>query len=249
MCFDVDVCSVGYDGKTVLCTARAHRAMTHQMNYVDMERRSPSYEMRLSKYADRGYSVVVPSLERSKIDPQLFERRFDQLQGLARLLLLEKLKTPEARYTYKERMRLKKLRPPPKEAKLSFASDFGFDKDDLADPIREQGSSSASDYSTVYLPWGPKWNAERIRKQCYTKDVILNSEWYDKKKKIHTHPCFFGTAEEILKDCCGSCPPIPENEIDPDSPYVYGVITWVTVNPGAQGKVGSLLFQSLFFFL
>ena len=61
-----------------------------------MERRSPSYEMRLAKYAERGFAVVVPSLERNKIDPQLFEKRFDQLQGLARLLLLEKLKSPES---------------------------------------------------------------------------------------------------------------------------------------------------------
>ena len=96
MCFDVDSCSVGYDGENVLMTPRAHRALTHQYNVVDMERRSPSYEMRLSKYAERGFAVVVPSLDRQKIDPQLFERRFDQLQGLARLLLLEKLKSPES---------------------------------------------------------------------------------------------------------------------------------------------------------
>jgi len=43
-------------------------------------------------------SVLVPSLDRSKVDPQLFERRFDQLQGLARLLLLERLSTPEKRF-------------------------------------------------------------------------------------------------------------------------------------------------------
>lgn len=53
-----------------------------------MTRRSPSYEMRLAKYAHRGYSVLVPSLDMSRVDPQIYERRFDQLQGLARLLLL-----------------------------------------------------------------------------------------------------------------------------------------------------------------
>lgn len=78
---------------------------------VDMTRRSPSYEMRLAKYSSRGFSVVVPSFDRNRVDPQLFERRFDQLQGLGRLLLLEKLETPEARFRYKEQQRLRKIRP------------------------------------------------------------------------------------------------------------------------------------------
>ena len=53
-----------------------------------MTRRSPSYEMRLAKYSSRGFSVLVPQYDAARVDPQLFERRFDQLQGLARLLLL-----------------------------------------------------------------------------------------------------------------------------------------------------------------
>ena len=112
MGFDVDSCSVGFDGKKVYMTPRAHRALTHQYNAVDMTRRSPTYEQRLAKYADRGFAVLVPTLQRNKIDPQLFERRFDQLQGLAKLILLEKLSTPEGRQRYKNQQRLKKLRPP-----------------------------------------------------------------------------------------------------------------------------------------
>jgi len=75
----------------------------------------------------------------------------------------------------------------------------------------------------------------------YTKDIVLNSKWYDLTKKIHTHPCFFGTATEVLKDCCGKCPPVSPEADDPDSPYVSGAITWVTVNPGAQknARIGS----------
>jgi hypothetical protein len=87
-------------------TPRCHRAMTHQYNVVDMTRRSPSYEMRLAKYGERGFAVLLPSLDRKKIDPQLFERRFDQLQGLARLLLLESLTTAESRTKYKDQQRL-----------------------------------------------------------------------------------------------------------------------------------------------
>ena len=56
-----------------------------------MTRRSPSYEMRLAKYARRGFAVVVPSFDINRVDPQLFEKRYDQLQGLAKLLLLGNL--------------------------------------------------------------------------------------------------------------------------------------------------------------
>lgn len=46
----------------------------------------------------------------------------------------------------------------------------------------------------------------------YTKDMILNSKWYDPSKKHHTHPCFFGTVDEVVKDCCGHCPPVTKKE-------------------------------------
>ena len=59
--------------------------------------------------------------------------------------------------------------------------------------IEQRGGPNASDYSTVFLPWGPEWNADKVRRLMYTKDMVLNSKWYDPNKKIHTHPCFMGT--------------------------------------------------------
>jgi len=43
--------------------------MMRQCNTVDMTRRSPSYEIRLAKYAARGFEVHVPSLKRDEVDP------------------------------------------------------------------------------------------------------------------------------------------------------------------------------------
>src|SRR5690348_12050756 len=56
----------------------------------------------------------------------------------------------------------------------------------------------------------------------HTRNMTLHTEWYDKEKKQHTHPCFFGTASEILRDCCKACPEVPPELVDPDSPYVSG---------------------------
>ena len=69
-----------------------------------------------------------------------------------------------------------------------------------------------SDYSAVFLPWGPSWNAANIRKIAVTKDILLNSTWSPvyNNRGYHTHPCFVGSLDEVEKDCCGKCPPLPE---------------------------------------
>jgi hypothetical protein len=45
-----------------------------------------------------GLEVAVPGLDRGRVDPMIFERSWTNVQGLAKLLLLEKLTTPEARF-------------------------------------------------------------------------------------------------------------------------------------------------------
>lgn len=60
--FDVDCCSVGYNGHDVYMTPRAHAAIVKQRNTVDVSRRSPSYEHRLAKYAVRGFEVLYSTV-------------------------------------------------------------------------------------------------------------------------------------------------------------------------------------------
>ena len=40
-----------------------------QANTVDISRRSPSYEVRLSKYSFRDFEIYVPDLKREEVDP------------------------------------------------------------------------------------------------------------------------------------------------------------------------------------
>lgn len=67
--FDVDACAVGYNGNHVFAAPRAFVSLVTQTVTVDMSRRSPSYELRLAKYAQRGYEIFVPDLRRDAIDP------------------------------------------------------------------------------------------------------------------------------------------------------------------------------------
>ncbi|CAG8842764.1 14955_t:CDS:2, partial [Racocetra persica] len=52
---------------------------------IELSQSSLSYETRLAKYAERG-----------------FERPFHKLQGLSKLIVLEKLSTPDERVRYIE---------------------------------------------------------------------------------------------------------------------------------------------------
>ena len=233
MGFDVDACSIGFDGSQVYMTPRCHQALVRQMNTVDMTRRSPTYEMRLAKYADRGFEVEVPSLMRDRIDPMIFEKPWDDVRGLAKLLLLEKLRTPEARYAYKERSTGGRSGASWKMQRMM--------QDPYLKKRLEYSNEKASDYSTVFLPWGPQWNAKKIRKLMMTKDIILNSSWSEtyNNRGYHTHPCFVGTLQEVEKDCCGCCPEIPK-DVDPETLecFVRGPLSFIVDDPGRQ-TIGS----------
>ena len=243
MGFDVDSCSCGFDGKQVYMTPRCHQALIRQMNTIDVTRRSPTYELRLAKYADRGFEVEVPMLKRENVDPMIFEKPWDDVRGLAKLLLLEKLRTPgrinpvclcvEARYAYRQR-----------SSKSDHVESYKMQRmmnDPYLKERLEYSPEKASDYSTVFLPWGPSWNAKRIRKLMMTKDIVLNSEWSEiyNHRGYHTHPCFIGTLEEVIKDCCGECPEIPST-VDPESMecFVRGPLTFIVDDPGRQ-SIGS----------
>ena len=109
--FDVDCSCAAYDGNQVYASPRALAAYMTQINSVDLTRRSPSYENRLSKYAQRGFEVYWPLLDREKVDPTIFERSFTRTEGLARLLILEKLPRSEDREAYLDQRREERGRP------------------------------------------------------------------------------------------------------------------------------------------
>jgi hypothetical protein len=66
--FDVDCCSIGYDGQDIWLTQRALHAISTGMNVFSFERMSPSYEWRLAKYGGRGFSVKVPNFFRDRVN-------------------------------------------------------------------------------------------------------------------------------------------------------------------------------------
>ncbi|KAI9433880.1 hypothetical protein H4582DRAFT_2081568 [Lactarius indigo] len=191
--FDVDAPCCAYDGDRVWANPRAIVAMMRQANTVDMTRRSPSYEVRLAKYSSRGFEVYVPGLKRDEIDPTIYERAVARVQGLARLLAIEKLATLEARTQYQHR----------RSTKVILKADAVFSGLEMSD----------YDIVNLHIPYGPGWDARRIEKLIYKTDFGANSPYNPKNKnrRLHRHSAFFGTVEECIEDCCELCPE-PKNE-------------------------------------
>ncbi|KAG6005267.1 hypothetical protein E4U21_000304 [Claviceps maximensis] len=242
--FDIDAAGGSYDGRQVYVTPRALGSFITQINHVDLSRRSPSYENRLSKYSHRNFEVYWPELDRTKVDPTIFERSFQRTLGLARLLVLERLPTNHARETYLNKRRTERGRP---ARYRSFMPMRGNIKDSHEDEIADWLSQEdVSNYHTFTVPYGANFNAKRIEKLCYTRDLLLNAEWNqpkDRQAYLHRHPAFFGRVEDVIEDCCGNCPrPITSEEIeiaDKEAEiYISGKVNFLIDDPGRQ-QIGS----------
>ncbi|RPD55207.1 ankyrin [Lentinus tigrinus ALCF2SS1-7] len=242
--FDVDAPCCAFDGQRVWANPRAIVAMMRQCNTVDMTRRSPSYEVRLTKYSLRDFEVYVPTLRRDDIDPTIFERSIQRVEGLARLLVLERLADVDARQKYLLDRRSLRGRP---DANIDYSRRKKKLKGDLKANI-DIGGLEMNDYDVVslHIPYGPGWDARRIDKLVYQTDLGMNSPFNPKNKdrRLHRHPAFFGTLQECIEDCCEYCPEPKDDEEkklqeEEDASYVRGRVQFIQEDPGRQSLSGS----------
>ncbi|KAF4945373.1 hypothetical protein FGADI_12012 [Fusarium gaditjirri] len=242
--FDIDAAGGAYDGTQVYVTPRALGSFITQINHIDLTRRSPSYENRLSKYSHRNFEVYWPELDRDQIDPTIFERSFRRTLGLARLLVLERLPTTTARDTYLDKRREERGRPRVyRSHQVLHGNIKDYHEDEIADWLSEE---DVSNYHTFTVPYGQHFNAKRIEKLCYTRDLLLNAEWNqpdDREVYLHRHPAFFGRVEDVIEDCCGCCPEAvtdQEKEVAEKEAEIYikGKVSFLIDDPGRQ-QIGS----------
>ncbi|KAH9970349.1 ankyrin repeat-containing domain protein, partial [Lactifluus volemus] len=244
--FDVDAPCCAYDGERVWASPRAIVSMMRQSNTVDMTRRSPSYEVRLAKYSSRGFEVYIPGLKRAEIDPTIYERSISRVQGLARLLAIEKLATPRARSHYQQQRGILRGRPTLNNGFITYIhTGFRHNGDLKADGMFNRLELSDYDIVNLHIPYGPGWHARRIEKLIY-KNVCESAPYNprNKNRRLHRHTAFFGTVEECMEDCCEHCPE-PKNQEEhnlqdeEDKSYVRGRIAFIEEDPGRQSISGT----------
>lgn len=147
-----------------------------QCNTIDVTRRSPSYEVRLTKYSSRAFEIYVPNLCRADIDPTIYERSIVRVEGLARLLVFEKLKYPNAREIFLQSRRTLRGR--------SYANSVPYYirkkrtlKGDLKNEVAIGGLEMNSyDVVSLHIPYGPGWDARKIDKLIYQTVIPSMSE-------------------------------------------------------------------------
>ena len=88
--FDVDCCCCCYDGREVWITPRCEHALRSGVNVLNPLHawpRKASYELRLGKYASRGFPVYAPGIDKSQVDYDLINKTsLKDLKGLGRFL-------------------------------------------------------------------------------------------------------------------------------------------------------------------
>lgn len=96
--------------------------------------------------------------------PKIYERAVSRVQGLARLLAIEKLATPEIRSRYQQRRSVLRGR----NNSTTYIQPGRRYKGDLkADAAFSGLESSDYDIVNLHVPYGPGWDARRIEKLIY----------------------------------------------------------------------------------
>ncbi|KAJ2920866.1 hypothetical protein H1R20_g16229, partial [Candolleomyces eurysporus] len=230
--FDVDARCFAFDSRAVWGNPRGIIVHMHQCNTVDVTRRSPSYEVRLAKYSERSFEILVPDLHQRKIDPDIFSRPIFKLEGLARLLVFESLVEEAPKIDIN--LYLETIR----EDCYIWGEYQGDTKHDIGvDSLLE-----LSDYDEgivhFHVPYGDGWTADRIQFELMKKDLLMNQKLI-REHGIHRHVTWVGTMAQCLEDCCQACSK-SGNYTDHDiQHYLHGRVSFIEENPGRQGLTGS----------
>ncbi|KAJ7579479.1 hypothetical protein C8J56DRAFT_1109862 [Mycena floridula] len=220
--FDVDAACFAYDGHKVWASYRGFIAVMMRCNTVDMSRRSPSYEFRLEKYRQCGFEVY----------------RVAEIQGLARLLLLEALMDSGFRKQYFRALSYDRAVPPG----FRFYRRLQWRKQNKDKKALEY-HVGAADYDAAYhIPYGPDWKLKRIRDDLRCHESRMEDR--NRTQYLHSHFVFYGTMWECILGTCDTCPePRTEKEKEMQTQYdkycVRGRVQFLREDLGRQTISGS----------
>ncbi|KAI9032166.1 hypothetical protein DFJ74DRAFT_653493 [Hyaloraphidium curvatum] len=239
MGFDVDACCAGYDGTNAWINARCARALTTQSNMVDLSRRSPSYELRLFKYAKRGFSIVVPDLDKDRVKKfpdHIWGWHRRKEKGLGLLCMLEHLWLN------------------PEKSRQSYAGLNHFDVDseiffsgDHTQGARPRDPDKAiSDYDSIKLPFGPKYRLSDIERRIHDFSWSANN-WYRKEMACidlddEVEAVLWGSIDKVLD---GRLRLVPSGATRRYPKIIRADSMWLTTNPGTQQKMLSGSFNPI----
>ncbi|KAL0487800.1 hypothetical protein AKO1_008717 [Acrasis kona] len=206
------------------------------MNLVDVSRQSTTYEMRLFKYAKRGFRVGVPGFDRAliknreitntsaftqlciKLRKNIKRRKYKEYSGLARLLLLEQGLVYGKREAFTQIGLKGTNNYHPNHVKM-----LELEIDDCQDVIKKDKfgrDKRTLDYISLFVPF----------KQKYSPRYFL---YRYEKNLLHYRDKINSTYKSDFLVCLNQIDPILNNH-DDSFTCIVGQIKWLTVNPGTQ---------------
>eukprot|EP01059_Diplonema_ambulator_P025062 TRINITY_DN42042_c0_g1_i1.p1 TRINITY_DN42042_c0_g1~~TRINITY_DN42042_c0_g1_i1.p1 ORF type:complete len:1754 (+),score=585.15 TRINITY_DN42042_c0_g1_i1:52-5313(+) len=246
--FDIDACTVGFDGTRAWANPRARRAINKQINLVDMTRRSLTYEVRLAKYAKRGFAVAIPDVDAARL-VNVNRSEAKSSEGLRRLVALNSKENDVCaalrRVPMSEKFQRYKKRGKAmlKKKKMDSGVSAKEDKDWSGSTEEESILGLEADYCNVLMPYGPCWNYWNLESYLCKKD----KSQYFANGCVHRHIAVYGDkALEGQTIWCTECKKKPSGPEDFDcdiataeSKYVFGRPKWMRDDPGRQLMTGS----------
>jgi hypothetical protein len=171
--FDVDCCLCAYDGRNVWLAPRCISALesgTNILNPLHAWPNRPSYEIRLAKYAARGFATYVPGIDKRRIDyPSILKSDLKNLKGLARFIkvaVLMESATKKKFFDWRQRTTVERAKTPReiealKEGELSTTTederviDMRCERDEIYDEVDNVIAPSiyGDDAHPIRLDW------------------------------------------------------------------------------------------------
>ena len=100
------------------------------------------------------------------ITEQIYERSIARVEGLARLLVLEKLTDNDTRYAFLKNRRNLRGRPNPLN-RYNKRKMRRLNGDLKADSLTGGLEMNDYDVQSLHIPYGPKWDARRLERLVY----------------------------------------------------------------------------------
>jgi hypothetical protein len=122
----------------------------------------------VQKSIQRSVSIIFFISHHTDAPTKIYERSISRVQGLARLLAIEKLATPRARSHYQQQRGILRGRPTLNNGFITYIhTGFRHNGDLKADGMFNRLELSDYDIVNLHIPYGPGWHARRIEKLIY----------------------------------------------------------------------------------
>jgi ankyrin repeat protein len=186
MGFDTDCCAIGYDGDKVYGTPRWHYAITTFTNRYNACISTESYIDELLRWFKLGFSVEIPGLDTSLIDPRIYTDDINGSYGYKKLLVALKTGSMNGQPALKQEIGRLMMIPIP-EVAVSTTQKASYTASEIAELIYQrdiQLNVNRSDY-----PLHPCFigSMNDVIHDCANEPFSIDSVPFDQQEAYISH--------------------------------------------------------------